>query len=179
MYAVPIEFAHGMMNGISTETAHLLSFQLFSGSFDRCIKHWNIDQMGYVETLYGHHSQINSLSALHGERCVSCGGDRTVRLWKVRKREMLLVHMSSAGCVVLVRSLTVMSDLSNPTLKVRLMLRNDRAFKNLSCDNSHTCSMIEGQVHCCIVPLRTHILRFISSDCRGVAARIQRPWRFN
>lgn len=31
---------------------------LFSGSLDRCIKHWNIGEMGYMETLYGH--QVDS-----------------------------------------------------------------------------------------------------------------------
>ncbi len=30
------------------------SYSLFSGSQDRCIKHWNLSEMGYVETLFGH-----------------------------------------------------------------------------------------------------------------------------
>jgi ribosomal RNA-processing protein 9 len=30
------------------------SFALFSGSSDRCIKHWDLRQMGYIETLFGH-----------------------------------------------------------------------------------------------------------------------------
>jgi ribosomal RNA-processing protein 9 len=32
---------------------------LFSGSLDRCIKHWDLQEMGYLETLFGH-QVINS-----------------------------------------------------------------------------------------------------------------------
>jgi ribosomal RNA-processing protein 9 len=51
---------------------------LYSGSFDRCVKHWNLDEMAYVETLYGHQSEINGIDAWRKERAVTCGRDRTV-----------------------------------------------------------------------------------------------------
>jgi len=90
--ASQIEKFSGHRDAVSCLSFRLHSHMLFSGSFDRCIKHWNIDQMGYVETLYGHHAQINSLSTLHGERCVSCGGDRTVRLWKIAEESQLVFN---------------------------------------------------------------------------------------
>lgn len=30
------------------------SHTLFSSSLDRCLKHWDLDQMGYLETMFGH-----------------------------------------------------------------------------------------------------------------------------
>ena len=45
--------------------------QLFSGSLDRTIKVWNLDEMCYVETLFGHQDQITGLAALMRERCVT------------------------------------------------------------------------------------------------------------
>lgn len=34
------------------------SLQLFSASEDRCIRHYNLDQMAYTETLYGHQHSL-------------------------------------------------------------------------------------------------------------------------
>ena len=30
------------------------SYSLFSGSLDRTVKHWDLNEMGYLETLFGH-----------------------------------------------------------------------------------------------------------------------------
>ena len=30
------------------------SYALFSGSLDRCLKHWDINEMAYIETMFGH-----------------------------------------------------------------------------------------------------------------------------
>lgn len=35
------------------------SYDLFSGSFDRCIKHWDLKEMGYIETMFGHQVRIS------------------------------------------------------------------------------------------------------------------------
>ena len=37
------------------------SLELFSGSNDRTIKMWNLDIMGYVDTLYGHQAEVVDL----------------------------------------------------------------------------------------------------------------------
>lgn len=64
---------------------------LYSGSFDRCLKHWNLDGMVYVETLFGHQREICGIDAWRRERPVTCGRDRTVRVWKlVDESHMLL-----------------------------------------------------------------------------------------
>ncbi|KAJ5907416.1 hypothetical protein N7495_000098 [Penicillium taxi] len=60
--------------------------QLFSGSYDRCIKTWSISGAGhaYVETLFGHQDHVTSVAAMAIDQCVSVGArDRTARLWKV------------------------------------------------------------------------------------------------
>jgi ribosomal RNA-processing protein 9 len=67
------------------------SHALYSGSWDRCLKHWTLDGMAYVETLFGHQAEVNALDAWRRERPVSCGRDRTVRIWKlVDESHMLL-----------------------------------------------------------------------------------------
>lgn len=60
--------------------------QLYSGSFDRTLKVYDLSPsvMGYVETLFGHQDHVLGLDALRGETCISVGGrDKTVRYWKI------------------------------------------------------------------------------------------------
>ena len=77
------------------------SRQLFSGSHDRTVKVWNMDEMCYVETLYGHHSEVLALDSLNQERALSVGSDRTLRLWKVVDETQLIFrgHEASIDCV--------------------------------------------------------------------------------
>ncbi|TBU38033.1 WD40-repeat-containing domain protein [Dichomitus squalens] len=65
--------------------------QLYSGSYDRTLKLFDLSTMGYVETLFGHQAPILSIDALRGETAVSCGGrDKTVRYWKVPEETQLV-----------------------------------------------------------------------------------------
>lgn len=58
--------------------------QLYTASYDRTIKLFDLSVMGYVETLYGHQDRILDLDALRAETAMSVGGrDKTVRLWKI------------------------------------------------------------------------------------------------
>ncbi|MBW0515700.1 hypothetical protein O181_055415 [Austropuccinia psidii MF-1] len=73
-----------------------LSFQagtptLFSASFDRMIKVFNLESLTYSETLFGHQDRIHSISALRNEVLVSAGGrDRTCRYWKIMDETQLV-----------------------------------------------------------------------------------------
>ncbi|CAB86348.1 U3 snoRNP-associated protein Rrp9 [Schizosaccharomyces pombe] len=65
--------------------------EMFSCSADRSIKVWSLDQMSYIETLFGHQDVIFGVDALARERCVSVGGrDRTSRLWKIVEESQLV-----------------------------------------------------------------------------------------
>ncbi len=80
------------------------SYDLYSGSLDRCIKHWDIAQMGYVETLFGHQSPVTALDTYRKERVVSCSQDRTVRYWKIPEETHLVFrsgnsNLGSAECI--------------------------------------------------------------------------------
>ncbi len=68
---------------------------LFSGSADRCIKIWSLDDMAYVDTLYGHSNEVLALAAGRRERAISCGRDRSCRLWKVSEDSQLVFHASA------------------------------------------------------------------------------------
>ena len=81
------------------------SKSLFSGSLDRCIKHWDLNEMGYLETLFGHQDAVNGLDCWTKEKPVSCSSDRTGRLWKVVE-ESHLVFRGDKGSVDAIQLLT-------------------------------------------------------------------------
>lgn len=64
--------------------------QLYSGSLDRSIKIWSLEDMAYVDTLFGHQAEVLGLDALRSERIVSCGADRTCRVWKIPEESQLV-----------------------------------------------------------------------------------------
>ncbi|KAL1743643.1 WD40-repeat-containing domain protein [Schizophyllum fasciatum] len=69
------------------------SHQLYSGSFDRTLKVYDLspDVMSYVETLFGHQDFVLSLDALRGETCLSAGArDKTARFWKIVEETQLV-----------------------------------------------------------------------------------------
>jgi len=58
------------------------SHTLFTASSDRSIKIWNLDDMIFIDTLFGHKSIILDMDTYINERLVSCGFDKTARIWK-------------------------------------------------------------------------------------------------
>ncbi|KAL2157570.1 hypothetical protein VTH06DRAFT_5948 [Thermothelomyces fergusii] len=72
--------------------------QLFSCSRDRTVKVWSLDELAYVETLFGHQDEILDVDALAQERCVSVGArDRTARYWKVPEESQLVFRGGGGG----------------------------------------------------------------------------------
>ena len=63
---------------------------LFSASLDRTVKVWNMDNLTYMDTLYGHQTGVLDVDGGIKERAVSASSDRTVRLWKVPEESQLI-----------------------------------------------------------------------------------------
>jgi ribosomal RNA-processing protein 9 len=71
----------------------MFTHELYSCSFDRSVKLWNVDQMAYVETLFGHQDKIMAIDSLQKERCITCGArDRSVRIWKIMEESQLVFN---------------------------------------------------------------------------------------
>ena len=70
---------------------------LFSASTDRCVKIWSLDDMAYVDTLYGHGAEIHAIAAGRRYRALTAGGDRTCRLWKVAEDSQLVFHAADSA----------------------------------------------------------------------------------
>ena len=83
------------------------SNQLFSGSDDRCIRHYNLDEMLYMETLYGHQFGVTAIDCHRKERPISAGRDRTARAWKLAEDTHLIFRggskIQSAECIALIK----------------------------------------------------------------------------
>lgn len=72
--------------------------QLFSASKDRTVKNWSLDELAYVETLFGHQDEVTDVSALAKEICVTVGArDRTARYWKVVEESQLVFRGGGGG----------------------------------------------------------------------------------
>lgn len=70
--------------------------QLYSASFDRTIKVWNIDTLSYIETLFGHQDLVTCLDTLNKERCLTVGSrDRTARVWKIVEESQLVFRYTA------------------------------------------------------------------------------------
>lgn len=85
------------------------SLQLFSGSNDRCIRHYNLNEMAYIETLYGHQAAVTGISC-HGirhEMPYSVARDRTARAWKLAEETHMIYRggskISNADCISAVK----------------------------------------------------------------------------
>lgn len=81
----------GHKDAISSLSFRPGSSELYTSSFDRTIKLFDVAQLSYIETLFGHQEAILGLSALRAPLAVSAGGrDRTCRLWKIRDESQLV-----------------------------------------------------------------------------------------
>jgi len=83
------------------------SLQLFSGSEDRCIRYYSLDEMTYLDTLYGHQLAITGIDCYLKERPISIGRDRTARAWKVSEETHLIFRGGSkafsADCLSVIK----------------------------------------------------------------------------
>ncbi|KAF3146539.1 pre-rRNA processing protein [Orbilia oligospora] len=74
--------------------------QLYSCSSDRTIKLWSLDELTYVETLFGHQDEVMAIDSLAYERCVTVGArDKSARLWKIVDETQLVFRGGGEGKV--------------------------------------------------------------------------------
>ena len=102
-----IQQFEGHKGAVTCLTFRTQSNQLFSGSEDRCIRHYNLDEMLYMETLYGHQFGVTGIDCHGQEKPVSVGRDRTARAWKLQEDTHLIFRggskLPSAECVAVIK----------------------------------------------------------------------------
>jgi ribosomal RNA-processing protein 9 len=91
----PIKKFEGHKGAVTSLAFRTQTNQLFSASEDRCIRHYNLDEMMYMETLYGHQFGVSGIDCHRKERPVSVGRDRTVRAWKLAEDTHLIFRGGS------------------------------------------------------------------------------------
>lgn len=86
---------HGHKGAVTSVAFRSNSLELFSASEDRCIRHYNLQEMMYMETLYGHQFGVTAIDCHHKERPISVGRDRTARAWKLAEDTHLIYRGGS------------------------------------------------------------------------------------
>lgn len=54
MQYAQVQELKGHRDAVTSLSFRMDSYTLFSGSLDRCLKHWDLNDMAYVETMFGH-----------------------------------------------------------------------------------------------------------------------------
>ena len=76
------------------------STELYSGSFDRSVKAWNVEDKAFVQDSFGHQDDVLAIDALRKERAISVGRDRTMQLHKV-KNSIFFINILVSGVLYL------------------------------------------------------------------------------
>lgn len=64
--------------------------ELYASCSDLKVRTYNLDQLAQVEILFGHQDEVQDISALTQERCVTVGSrDRTAIIWKITEESRL------------------------------------------------------------------------------------------
>jgi len=87
---VCVKSFQGHKDAVSALSFRQGTHQLFSGSMDRAVNIWSIEDMTYIDTLFGHQSPILGLDSLQADRALTCGSDRTCRIWKIPEESQLV-----------------------------------------------------------------------------------------
>lgn len=103
MNSAEIKVFQGHRDAVTCLSFRRDTYSLFSGSLDRCLKHWDLNEMGYIETMFGHQDGVYAVDCWTKDRPVSSSSDRSIRLWKVADESHLVFrgHKSGADAVQL------------------------------------------------------------------------------
>ena len=70
-------------------------------------RHYNLNEMMYLETMYGHQFGVTDIDCYRKERPISVGRDRTARAWKLAEDSHLIFRggakLASADCIRMVK----------------------------------------------------------------------------
>lgn len=147
--------------------------------------------MSYVESLFGHQSEIHSVDTFAGERAVTCGGDGTVRLWEISDETQLVFrgHRASIDCCKVVGESHVISGSQDGTIALWNTARKRPVCTRVACGASagsgRSGSVVPAagapQIHPTGIPWVTSVAALRNSDvvASGASDGFVRLWQVN
>ena len=120
---------HGHQDIVSGCVFREGSYEVYSCSYDRSVKIWNIENLSLMDTLYGHHQNVNCIDALSKERCVTGSNDKSVRIFKISEESQLIYNAyNSIDCVSLVNEMSYVAGSFNGSLSVYIVSKKTPKF---------------------------------------------------
>jgi ribosomal RNA-processing protein 9 len=117
-----------------------------SNLFDNNERHYNLEEMAYLETLYGHQSGVTGIDCHRKEMPISTGRDRTARAWKLSEDTHLIFRggsrVSAADCVSVIKDDWFMTGHDDGGLSLWM---TDKKRAVASIENAHAVSNPDGR----------------------------------
>ena len=106
-----IKVFQGHRDAVTSMCFRRNSNSLFTGSLDRCVKHWDLNEMGYLETSFGHQDGIYGMDCWNKDRPASVSADKTLRKWKIAEDSHLIFrgHKGSVDAVSILTTESVLT----------------------------------------------------------------------
>lgn len=155
-----IKGLRGHKDTISSLNFRMNTNQLYTSSFDRTVKIYDILSLNYIETLFGHQDKIQSINLLRNELAITAGGrDKTIRYWKIKDETQLVFR---AGGTSKIRSVLEggLDDIENDDINNDANDQLQNGNKKISTEKK----FVEGSVDCVAMIDDTH---FVSGGDSG------------
>lgn len=134
--------------------------QVYTASFDRTLKIYDVASLSYVETLFGHQDKIYDLSlAGRNEVAVSTGGrDKTLRYWKIKDESQLVFRAGGISKVRKVLEGGVDDEEDEGAVAKRRAKTQNSLINGVSSNPSNDRKFVEGSVDCTAMVDDQHFL---------------------
>ncbi|KFK32211.1 hypothetical protein AALP_AA6G211900 [Arabis alpina] len=87
----------GHRNTVSCLCFRYGTSEVYSGSFDRSVKVWNVEDKAFVDEVFGNQAEVLDIDVLRKERALVVGKDRTMQLQKVPEKSRCIYRAPASS----------------------------------------------------------------------------------